>query len=252
MQALSHERTLPNPFGWLKGPEGLAGRLALSWSIAGGLSMVAMLVLAAFLSGSPESAYVPFTVSVYFLVGAAGGFIHGALVGAAGRPPSVSISAAVRGLEAAGLWAIPGLAAAWVAGLWVSMTGMAASEAAPPLIATIVGGWLILAVAAGWALAEAAEGLRYAMQRWPERRPGRVLVLLTFATLLIVFLWQRPEIWFTDLRVSAVGAIILAFGATVWIALPVLVLALHFLHQWSAESPVWEGPHALQGEDAVG
>jgi hypothetical protein len=221
MQALSHERTLPNPFGWLKGPEGLAGRLALSWSIAGGLSMVAMLVLAAFLSGSPESAYVPFTVSVYFLVGAAGGFIHGALVGAAGRPPSVSISAAVRGLEAAGLWAIPGLAAAWVAGLWVSMTGMAASEAAPPLIATIVGGWLILAVAAGWAL-------------------------------VIVFLWQRPEIWFTDLRVSAVGAIILAFGATVWIALPVLVLALHFLHQWSAESPVWEGPHALQGEDAVG
>jgi hypothetical protein len=102
-------------------------------------------------------------------------------------------------------------------------------------------GWLVFLALGAWATVEGLEGLRGAMIRWPERRPGVPLVLTVFVTLLALFVWRRPEIWFTDLRVSALGAAFLALGATVWIALPVVVFVLHFLHQWRSGHSIWEG-----------
>ena len=82
---------------WLKGDSGLCGRIALSWALAGGLTMEALLVVAAFLSGSPDVSALPVTATLWFAVGAAGGFTHGVVVGIAGRastsdgpPPSGS------------------------------------------------------------------------------------------------------------------------------------------------------------------
>ena len=235
----------PGFLDWLKGDAGLAGRLALSWSLAGGLSMEVVLVTAAFLSGNPDAPSLPFTATFFFVVGAAGGFLHGALVGIAGRAPQVQLSEAFRGVEAAGLWAIPTLLMGWVAALWISMTSVAVALAQVGMILMVLAGWVACLLACSWALMEAQKGLRYAMQRWPERRPGGPLVAIIFATLVVTFVWYRPEIWFTDLQVSAVGALVLAFGATVWIALPATVFVLHFLHQFTAQSSVW-GPSQVE------
>lgn len=235
----------PGFLDWLKGDAGLAGRLALSWSLAGGLSMEVVLVAAAFLSGNPDAPSVPFTATLFFVLGAAGGFFHGALVGVAGRAPNVQLSESFRGVEAAAFWAIPVLLIGWVAALWISMTSVAVALAQVGMIFSVLVGWIACLVACSWALLEAQKGLAYAMQRWPERRPGGPLVAVTFATLVVTFVWYRPEIWFTDLRVSVVGALVLALGATVWIALPTTVFILHFLHHFTAENPIW-GPSQVE------
>ena len=226
-------------FDWLKGDPGLPGRLALSWSIAGGLTMEVALVAAAFLSGTPDAPALPFTAGMFFVTGAAGGFLHGALVGIAGRPPYVRLRVAWRAVVAGALWAIPCLMVGWVAALWISMTSVALALGRIGMIAAVVAGWIACMVACSWALLEAKDGLAHAMRRWPERRPGGPLVVATFSALVVLFVWYRPEIWFTDLRVSVLGALILSVGATVWIVLPVIVLVLHLLHKWTSTSPVW-------------
>lgn len=249
---MSPNRSTPTPgfFEWLKGDRGLSGRLALSWSIAGGLTMEVALVAASFLSGSPDAPALPFTASLFFAMGAAGGFLHGALVGIAGRPPYVRLGVAWRAVAAGALWAIPFLLVGWVAALWISMTSVALALGRIGMIATAVAGWVACMVACSWALLEAKDGLTHAMRRWPERRPGGPLVVATFSALVVMFVWFRPEIWFTDLRVSVVGALILAVGATVWIVLPVTVLVLHLLHKWTSTSPIWgleQQPEESQG-----
>jgi hypothetical protein len=201
--------------------------------------MEAILVMAAFTSGNPISASDPFTASLFFLVGAVGGLVHGSLVGIAGRPASVPLAQAFRSIQRSTLWAIPGLALAWLLALWTSMTATAVESMTPWMLVGVGAAWLMTLAVSVWALLEAQTGLTYAMERWPERRPGRVLVGLTFVTLLVAFVGLRPEIWFTDLRPSALGAVFLAMGATLWIALPVLVFLLHVVHRWRSESPVW-------------
>ena len=242
MKIAISKSTAPSVLRWFAGDRHLAGRLTLSWALAGGLTMEAILVMAAFTSGNPISASDPFTASLFFLGGAAGGLVHGALVGAAGRPESVSLAQAVRSIEGSLLLALPGLAFAWLVAIWTSMTATAVESLTPWMLLGVATAWLITLVVSIWALLEAQAGLTYALQRWPERRPGRVLVGLTFGILVVAFVWLRPEIWFTDLRPSALGAVFLALGATIWIALPVLVFLLHFLHQWRSESPIWDDP----------
>ncbi|MDT8340955.1 MAG: hypothetical protein RQ751_05535 [Longimicrobiales bacterium] len=212
--------------------------------------MEAVLVAAAYSSGSPDAASLPFTATMFFLAGAGGGLLHGVLVGAAGRPPGITLAQAIRAIEAGAVWAIPALIVAWIAALWVSMTSIALELRRPSMLFCVALGWMVVVASGAWALAEARRGIGHAMERWPERRPGGFLVAVTFVVLPAAFVWRRPEIWFTDLRVSAVGAVILAMGATIWLAVPVLILVLHFLHHWRAESPIWEGSHHLHGEDS--
>ncbi len=201
--------------------------------------MQALLVISS-LSGSPGAVSLPLTSTLFFVMGAAGGFTHGVLVGIAGRATGVRLSQALRGVEAGVLWAVPTLLVGWVAALWISMTSLALTFTRPSLLLVVIAGWTVCILSCVWALAEARAGLRYAMMRWPERRPGAPLVAITFVVLMVAFLWQRPELWFTDLRVSGLGAVVLAAGATFWIALPAEVLVLHLLHQWASDSRIWE------------
>lgn len=240
MTSPNEHAATPGFIDWMRGDAGIAGRLALSWSLAGGLTMEVVLVVAAFLSGTPDAPSLPFTATVFFLIGAAGGFFHGGLVGVAGRAAHVTRGQALRAVGTAALFAIPLLLMGWVAALWISMTSVALTVRGLGMIFMVVLGWIGCLLACSWGLVEARTGLAYAMRRWPERRPGGPLVVITFAVLLVTFVWYRPEIWFTDLQVSAVGALVLALGATVWIALPVTVFVLHFLHKWTARSGIWD------------
>ncbi len=229
------------PLSWFRGDDGLPGRIALSWSLAGGLSMEAVLVAARVLSGSPEAAADPLTVTLFFLMGAVGGFVHGALVGVAGRTLDVTLPAALRGIEAAAVTAVLLGVGAWGAALWISLTPTAVAGGRPGFVAATGIGWLVFLGLGAWAAVEGLAGLRGAMVRWPERRPGMAVVLTVFVTLLALFVWRRPEIWFTDLRVSALGAAFLALGVTVWIALPVVIFLLHLLRRWRSGRSIWEG-----------
>ncbi|HSM07209.1 MAG TPA: hypothetical protein VK858_21455 [Longimicrobiales bacterium] len=212
--------------------------------------MEAVLVAAAMVSDSPNAAADPVAATLFFVAGVIGGFVHGALVGVAGRPRAVPLSTAIRGIEFAAVAMIPVGVVAWGAALWISMTATSMASGRTTLMAATAVGWLVLLASLAWAAAEGAAGLRCAMVRWPERRPGVPLVLLVFVTLLIAFVLWQPELWFTDLRVSPLGAAFLALGATVWIALPLVVFVLHFLHQWHSGSSIWDGNGHLREGDS--
>ena len=62
--------------------------------------------------------------------------------------------------------------------------------------------------------------------------------------LAVLFVHYRPGIWGTDLRVTGIGALILALVSTIWIALPIIVVLLHYLHRRSAS--VEDGPAATK------
>ncbi|MEJ2539018.1 MAG: hypothetical protein P8188_03365 [Gemmatimonadota bacterium] len=231
----------PSPVHWFTGDEGLAGRIALSWALAGGLGLEAILVVTTVVSGAAESALDVFTATLIFTVGAGGGFIHGALLGLTGRPQGVSVGRALRGIEVAAFAALPLGIFAWMAALWISLTGSSLAGGDRSMLLMAAAGWGIFLTLAVWGLAEGIAGLGHALERWPERRPGVILVLALFLTLLVAFLRVRPEIWFTDLRVSELGAVLLAVGATVWIGIPVVGVVLNRVHHWRGDPAVLEG-----------
>jgi len=67
---------------------------------------------------------------------------------------------------------------------------------------------------------------------------------VAFAVLATAFVTVRPQIWWTDVRVAGVGALILAFGATVWIALPVVIAGLGLMHRFAGMSQETQLPRS--------
>jgi hypothetical protein len=229
VQGIAATRSLSS--GWLVGESGLAGRVALSWGLAGGLSMEAILVLAALLAHTPASTSDPLAATFFFLLGVLGGFVHGALVGVIGRPERVELSRAVRSVERAAVVLVPLAVLAWGAALWISLTSTEVAASRPTLLVAVGAGWAILTGATVWALWEARAALRYALVRWPIQGTGWMALLVVSATLMVSFVWWRPEIWFTDVRTTALGAAFLGLGVTIWFALPAVMLGLHLLRR---------------------
>jgi hypothetical protein len=224
----------------LGGTEGFPGRVALSWTVAGGF-VGGVLLVDAMIAGVADSSSLPYMGTALFGLGAVAGFVHGSILGLAGRPDGISNAQAIRAIEVAALWALPLLLVAWVAALWLAMTAVALEVGSRSILFGALIGWAGGILAAAWAAMAGVRALSNALGRWPEHRPGALLISHTFVGLLVAFVVIRPEIWWTDFRVSSVGAVVLAIGATFWIVIPVIVVVLHFLHQWLAESPVWDG-----------
>jgi hypothetical protein len=223
----------------ITGDAGLAGRVALSWALAGGFVAGGLLLVLSTAIGGGSASGIPVASTALFLIGAVAGFVHGGVLGLAGRPDSVGYGEAVRSIEFSALFAVPGLPVLWVTTLWTAMTPVAMTTGRFSVVVGAAVGWLFGLGALLWAAAEGRSALLHALRRWPEHRPGSVLVSLTFAILLVAFVVARPEIWWTDLEVSGFGAVLLAMGATFWIVIPLVVVLLHFLHQWWTDSPIW-------------
>lgn len=204
---------------------GLHGRTAVLFAMAGGVGgglLVAAMTLAGRMSGHAVFA----TATALFLAGALIGLVHGAVLGYLGRPAGVTPGAAAHDLGMAGLYAVPGLAVSWLVSIWVAMTLIAFYTGRPGALAGAAVGW----VGAGTILAAAAvhgvRALRNAYDRWPERRSGTTLVAASFAALLILFLSDRPEIWGARLRLTESGAVLMAAFLALWVAGPLVTLAL--------------------------
>jgi len=215
-------------------------RVVISWSVAGGVTLGGLLVGLAAL-GSPETAQglLPLAPAL-FLVGALAGLMHGSVLAYMGRSEGVSGEDAVIAVAAGILLTIPALVVAWVAAAWVSLTSAALILHTFRTAALTLIGWVVGAAVCCWAAVEGWEALCTAVSRWPERRAGVVLLIGAAVGMAVLFNHHRPGVWGTDLRVTGIGALILALVSTIWLALPIIVVLLRYLHRRFAS--VWDGP----------
>lgn len=206
---------------------GLSGRLLLSWTMAGAVAAGGFFLGGTILLRSGPDSLPMFSVLLLTVLGAALGLLHAVLLAMVGRPADVTPAQSVRRLAAGAVWAIPGLAAAGIVALWIAIGPQALTGTMTPgmllaVPATVVGIAICL-----WAAIEGWGALRNALGRWPERRTGIPVIAAIFTVAVAAFVLWRPEVWWTDLRVTTVGAVLLAAGVTIWVAIPVTWLTLH-------------------------
>jgi hypothetical protein len=215
-----------NPGGTVPRTIGLHGRVAVFSAMAGGVAVGGVLVASMTLAGRLSGNAIFATATALFLVGAVIGLVHGAALGYFGRPAGVSPSQAGHDLGRAALYLVPGLAVSWLATIWVAMTLVAFYTGRVGPLAGAAVGWLAAGTILAAAVVQAVRALRNAYARWPERRAGTVLTAASFAALLVLFLSDRPEIWGIRLRVTEVGAVLAASLLAIWVAGPLVTLAL--------------------------
>ncbi len=210
---------------------GLHGRVAVFSAMAGGVASGGVLVAALTLTGRLSGHALFLSATALFVVGALLGLIHGAVLGYFGRPVETAPSTALRQLILAGLYAVPGLAVAWLVSIWVAMTLIAYYTGKIGALVGVGLGWVAAAAILATAAIQILRAFRNALARWPERRAGTLLVGATFAALLVTFLADRPELWGLRLRVTETGAVLLAIFLTLWVAGPIITMALRLARQ---------------------
>ncbi|MFP4622701.1 MAG: hypothetical protein ACLFRX_00835 [Gemmatimonadota bacterium] len=216
---------------------GRPGKVAVSWAVAGGLLVGGFLVAAMTLTGQLSGHGLFLTCTGLFVVGAVLGFGHGAVLGWMGRPEGMSRSEAAGSIAFGAAYAVPGLLLAWLLTGWIGMTSVALyGGALAPLIgcgvAWLVGlGLLLVAGRQGWSC------LRSAYRGWSHARAATLLVAALFGGLLAVFLAEQPQLWGLELRVTPVGAVLLALGVTLWLAGPLVTVALALLERLPTPRP---------------
>jgi hypothetical protein len=213
---------------------GLMGRVVVSWTVAGGLLAGGFLVGGMTLGGRLSGNALLMTAGVLYVLGAALGFAHGAVLGYLGRPAEMTARQALGRLGMATLYTIPAVTVGFLAAGWIAMSAVAVYLGRTlPLIGVGLG-WVAGAVLVVVAAKYGTQALHNAYARWPDRRLGTVLVAGTFAALLVLFLADRPELWGTRLRVTEIGAVLLAAVSALWIAGPVVTAGLALLRRLPA------------------
>ncbi|GMV04256.1 MAG: hypothetical protein AMXMBFR53_05370 [Gemmatimonadota bacterium] len=218
--------TAANPGGTVPRTIGLHGRVAVLSAMSGGIAVGGVLVAAMTLSGRLSGHAIFATATALFLVGALLGAVHGAVLGFFGRPAGVTAREALTDLGRAALYAIPGVAVAWLSAIWVAMTLISFYTGRVGALAGAAVGWLAAGAILAVTAVQAVRALRNAYARWPERRAGTLLAAASFAALLMIFLADRPEIWGVRLRLTETGAVLLAALLAIWVAGPVVTVAL--------------------------
>jgi hypothetical protein len=205
---------------------GLTGRVVVSWTVAGAVAVGGFLVAGMTLAGKLSGSGLLLAAGALYILGALLGYIHGAALAFFGRPAHETPREAVGRIGMATLYAVPALIVGFLAAGWIAMTSVAVYLGKVAPLAGAAVGWfagavlLLVAAVSGW------QALENAYARWPERRLGTALVAATFTALLVLFLADRPELWGLRLRVTEVGAVLLAAVGAFWLAGPAVTLAL--------------------------
>lgn len=216
---------------------GVPAKVAVSWAAAGGVLMGGFLVAAMTLTGQLSGHALLLTCSGLFVVGAALGFVHGAVLGWMGRPEGMTRSEAAAAVGMGAAYAVPALLVSWLVAGWIGMTSVALYAGNTGAIVGCGVAWLAglglvsLAAEQGWG------ALRGAYTGWSNARVATLLVAVLFGGLLAVFLSERPELWGLELRVTPVGAVLLALAATLWLAGPLITVALGLLDRLPSTRP---------------
>jgi hypothetical protein len=208
---------------------GAVGKVAVSWAVGGGILVGGVVVAAMTLAGQLSGFGLLLTCTGLFVVGGVLGFVHGGLVGWAGRPAEMSRREALASLGMGAIYTVPALLVSWLVAGWIAMTSVALySGKVAGLIGCGIawlGGAALLVVAAeqGWsALSRLYAG-------WSNARVAALLVVALYGGLLAVFLAERPQLWGLSVQVTPVGAVLLATGVTLWLAGPMVGLSLALL-----------------------
>ncbi len=204
---------------------GLAGQVATSWGVAGGL-LASAVVTAHVLLGQLSSSLGFLTTTLFYLAGAAIGYLHGGLLGYLGRPADVSRGRALRRLALAALYATPVLVGGWVIAMVLALSAASVLADRPLTVMATAPGWLAAAGVLWWAIRETRAAAGHLYRRWPRARALTAILGLAFLALLPVFVVARPAIWIVGVKPSATAAGLMAAGATVWIVGPLGVLML--------------------------
>jgi len=208
---------------------GLAGRTALAGAVAGGVLVGGFMIAALAVAGRMRSSDLLWPGTVLYVIGAALGFLHGALLGWLGREPGLSGSRARRQIGVAALYLPLPLACGWAISGWIATTA-----------GNVLFGNLLLLVGTGFGLAAgvfvvglagryAALALRNAYRRWPERVAGTMAVLAAFVVLVAAFL-GLPAAVFGGVVPTALGAVLAAGAVTFWVIGPAATLGLRRRH----------------------
>lgn len=210
---------------------GLHGRVAVLSSMAGGIAIGGVLVASLTLSGRLSGHALFMNATGLYIVGAFLGLLHGLVLGYFGRPAGTTPRKAVGDIGRALLFAPISLAVGWLAAIWVAMTLVAAYTGRIGALVAVSLGWVGAGIILAAATLQGFKALKNAYARWPERRPGTVLSAASFAALLLTFLADRPEVWGLRLRLTEVGAVLLAGFLAVWVAGPLVTVALRLARQ---------------------
>ena len=213
---------------------GLTGRVAVTWAVAGGLALGGFLVAGMTMAGQLSGNALLMTAGVLYVIGAVFGFVHGAALGFFGRPADMPKREAVAKLGMAALYALPAVTVGFLAAGWIAMTAVAVYLGRPLPMVGVGLGWVAGAVIVMVAALNGWRALQNAYARWPDRRLGTVLVAATFGALMLLFLADRPELFGARIRVTEVGAVLLAAMGAFWVAGPVVTIALHLMHRLPA------------------
>ncbi len=209
---------------------GLAGRTALTGAVAGGIVVGGFAIAGLAVAGRMRSSDLLGIGTILYVVGAALGFLHGAILGWLGREPDVSGVEARRQIGLAALYLPLPLACGWAASGWIATTA-----------GNVLFGDLLLLVGTGFASAAGVfalglagryslESLRNAYSRWPERIAGTTIVLIAFAVLLATFLGLPPVV-FGGVAPTGLGAFVAAGALTLWLVTPATLVGLRRRHQ---------------------
>jgi len=210
---------------------GLHGRVAVLSSVAGGVAIGGVLVASLTLSGRLSGHALFMNATALYVIGAVLGLLHGLVLGYFGRPAGTPPRKAIGDIGRALMFSPLALAVGWLAAIWVAMTLVAAYTGRVGALVAVSLGWVAAGIILAAAAVQALKALRNAYARWPERRPGTVLSAASFAALLLIFLANRPELWGLRLRLTETGAILLAAFLAVWVAGPLVTVALRLARQ---------------------
>jgi hypothetical protein len=209
----------------------LPAAVAISWSLATGMLLGGAAVVAMIATDRMSGHLLLLGSALLFAVGALIGLVHGVILGVAGRPEGMTqrqaMSAMVHGLfyYPFGLllsWAVAG----WVAAMPLALIGHHILGAAISALA-----WVAMGATVYFAGSTGLHALTLAYRRWPDRLPGTIMVGATLAALLVTFAIQPPTLWFTDVRLTYPGAVVLALGATFWFYGPIITVGLAVLRK---------------------
>lgn len=232
---------------------GLAGRVALTFAVAGGVLLGGVYMAVMTLLGQMSGHAVLLTALPLYVVGAVLGFAHGAVLGVLGRG-EVPRQEAMRGVALAALYAIPLATIAFLPAGWIAMTQVALYVGRVGALVGTGFGWVVgavlLAVAArfGW------QALHNALALWPERRTGGVLVGAAFVALVVLLLADAPALFGLRVRTTALGAVIGGGMLATWVVGPLVTVALRALRRLPAPRPLVgpeENPRVI-GDLAIG
>jgi hypothetical protein len=227
---------------------GLPGRTALAWAVAGAAGLGGVLVGLEALTGNLSGNGLLVTAAGLFIVGGVLGFLHGAVLGVMGRPQEMSWKRAAAAVVLAALYAVPALTVTFLVAGWIALTPVALYTGKTFALIGCGVAWVVGAALIAYAAVEGWQALVRAYARWEEKRYGTLLVAATFAGLLVTFLAARPQLWGVQLRLTEVGAVLLALSMTLWLVGPLVTFALRLARKLPVPGAAFDTPQrALPG-----